>query len=126
MGSTMPDELAEQLDALARDDCYRVDAVLKEGAFETTQRVFFVGANGAEQGPYVRKYLDGDAGLGAAYERIWKAQRAGSRFLHLPLLPDGEDARRQGPQGRLSRRPHTRSAAPGHRASDRVRPPAAL
>lgn len=84
----MPDELAEHLDALARDDCYRVDAVLKEGAFETTQRVFFVGANGAEQGPYVRKYLDGDAGLGAAYERIWKAQRSGSRFLHLPRIVD--------------------------------------
>ena len=67
MDSTMPDELAEQLDALARDDCYRVDAVLKEGAFETTQRVFFVGANGAEQGPYVRKYLDSDAGFGTAY-----------------------------------------------------------
>lgn len=84
----MPDELAEHLDALARDDCYRVDAVLKEGALETTQRVFFVGANGAEQGPYVRKYLDGDAGLGAAYERIWKAQRNGSRFLHLPRIVD--------------------------------------
>lgn len=82
----MPDELAEHLDALARDDCYRVDAVLKQGALETTQRVFFVGANGAEQGPYVRKYLDGDAGLGAAYERIWKAQRAGKRFLHLPRI----------------------------------------
>lgn len=84
----MPDELAEHLDALARDDCYRVDAVLKEGALETTQRVFFVGANGAEQGPYVRKYFNGDAGLGAAYGRIWKAQRAGSRFLHLPYVVD--------------------------------------
>lgn len=88
MDFTMPDELAEYLDALARDDCYRVDAVLKDGALETTQRVFFVGANGAEQGPYVRKYLDGDAGLGAAYERIWKAQRSGSRFLYLPRIVD--------------------------------------
>ena len=26
------DELASYLDALARDDCYRVDAVLKDGA----------------------------------------------------------------------------------------------
>lgn len=84
----MSDELAEHLNALARDDCYRVDAVLKNGPFETTQRVFFVGANGAEQGPYVRKYLDGDAGLGAAYERIWKAQREGRRFLHLPRVVD--------------------------------------
>lgn len=82
----MSDELAEHLDALARDDCYRVDAVLKESPIETTQRVYFVGANGAEQGPYVRKYLDSDAGLGAAYERIWKAQRSGRRFLHLPRI----------------------------------------
>lgn len=84
----MPDELAEHLNALARDDCYRVDAVLKDGALETTQRVYFVGANGAEQGPYVRKYLDSDAGLGTAYERMWKAQRAGRRFLHLPRIVD--------------------------------------
>lgn len=84
----MPDELAEHLEALARDDCYRVDAVLKDGALEITQRVFFVGANGAEQGPYVRKYLDSDAGLGAAYERIWKAQRSGRRFLHVPRIVD--------------------------------------
>ncbi|RDB62274.1 hypothetical protein C1878_08065 [Gordonibacter sp. 28C] len=88
MDTTMPDELTEHLDALARDDCYRVDAVLKDSAFETTQRVFFVGANGAEQGPYVRKYLDGDAGLGLAYERIMKAQRSGRRFLHVPLIVD--------------------------------------
>lgn len=84
----MTDELAEHLNALARDDCYRVDAVLKDGAFETTQRVFFVGANGAEQGPYVRKYLDGNMGLGGAYERMWNAQRAGGRFLHLPHIVD--------------------------------------
>ena len=37
----MPDELAEHLNALARDECYRVDAVLKEGPYETTERVYF-------------------------------------------------------------------------------------
>lgn len=88
MGCIMRDELTEYLDALARDDCYRVDAVLKDGAFETTQRVYFVGGNGAEHGPYVRKRFDGDAGLGTAYERIWMAQRAGRRFLHLPRILD--------------------------------------
>ena len=56
----MSDELAQHLDSLARDDCYRVDAVLKRSPSETTQRVYFVGANGSEQGPYVRKYLEGD------------------------------------------------------------------
>lgn len=83
---TMSDELAQHLDSLARDDCYRVDAVLKESACEATQKVYFVGANGAEQGPFVRKYFDGDSGLGAAYERIWQAQRSGVRFLHLPRI----------------------------------------
>ncbi len=81
----MSDELAQHLDSLARDECYRVDAVLKRSPSETTQRVYFVGANGSEQGPYVRKYLEGD-GFGAAYERIAEAQRSGRRFLHLPRI----------------------------------------
>ena len=81
----MSDELEEHLSSLARDECYRVDAVLKRSSFETTQRVYFVGANGSEQGPYVRKFLEGE-GLGGAYERIWRAQRAGRRFLHLPRI----------------------------------------
>lgn len=88
MKRIMTNELVEHLNALARDDCYRVDTVLKDGDFETTQRVFFVGVNGAEQGPYVRKYLDKDVGLGEAYERIWSIQREGRRFLHLPLIVD--------------------------------------
>ena len=88
----MIDELQQQLDALARDDCYRVDAVLKETELERTERVFFVGANGAEQGPYVRKTFTAQAGLGNAYERILAAQRAGARFVHLPRIIDCYDA----------------------------------
>ena len=53
------DELSEHLDALARDGCYRVDAVMKESAFETTQLVYFVGANGSEQGPLRAGQLPG-------------------------------------------------------------------
>ena len=52
--SVMNDELQQQLDSLARDECYRVDAVLKNGQLERTERVFFVGQNGSEQGPYIR------------------------------------------------------------------------
>ncbi len=89
---SMSEQLSAYLDALARDDCYRVDAVLKDGPFETTQRVFFVGSNGAEQGPFVRKYLDVEAGLGSTYGRIWEAQRAGQRFLHLPRIVDCYEA----------------------------------
>ena len=80
--------LQQHLDSLARDECYRVDAVLKEGALERTERVFFVGANGAEQGPYVRKIFDAESGLGAAYGRVLAAQRQGKRFLHLPRIVD--------------------------------------
>lgn len=82
------DELAEQLDALQREECYRVDSVLKESPAEVTQRVYFMGANGAEQGPFVRKYIEGSCGLGAAYERIFAAQRQGRRFRFVPHIFD--------------------------------------
>lgn len=82
------DELAQHLDALHRDDCYRVDSVLKEGAYEVTQKVYFVGSNGAEQGPYIRKYIEGDAGFGGAYQSILAAQRLGKRFRYLPIVHD--------------------------------------
>lgn len=81
----MEDELSNYLSALDRDSCYRVDAVLKQGPLETTERVYFVGEkNGAELGPFVRKYLA--PGLGGAYERIHAAQRDGARLSHLPRL----------------------------------------
>lgn len=84
----MSESLQQPLDSLARDECYRVDAVLKEGPYERTERVFFVGANGAEQGPYVRKVFEAESGLGGAYGRVLAAQRQGKRFLHLPRIVD--------------------------------------
>ena len=84
----MPDELAEHLNALARDECYRVDAVLKEGPYETTERVYFQGSNGAEMGPFVRKRISRESGTGAAYERLCAAQSAGRRFRYLPRVFD--------------------------------------
>lgn len=80
----MEDELSNYLSALDRDSCYRVDATLKQGRLETTQRVYFVGENGTELGPFVRKYLA--PGLGGAYERIYAAQRDGVRLSHLPRI----------------------------------------
>ena len=80
----MSDELAEHLDSLARDGCYRVDAC-SSAAPPKPPSACTSWRDGSEQGPYVRKYLEGE-GLGAAYERIWKAQRAGRRFLHLPSV----------------------------------------
>lgn len=90
--TSMIDELQQQLNALARDDCYRVDAVLKETELERTERVFFVGANGAEQGPYVRKTFAAQAGMGSAYRRILAAQHTGVRFVHLPRVIDCYEA----------------------------------
>ena len=80
------DELASYLDALERDACYRVDAVLKEGALETTERVSFVGENGSVLGPFVRKRIGGESGLGGAYETVFAAQRRGVRLAHLPRM----------------------------------------
>lgn len=95
MAIMQTDELAEYLNALQREECYRVDAVMKESAFETTQRVMFVGRNGAEQGPFVRKYIKRDSGLGSVYGRICEAQRNGRRFRFIPRIIDcyalGED-----------------------------------
>lgn len=82
----MEDELAEYLNALERDDCYRVDAVLKKSAQERTERVFLIGVDGSERGPFIRKRMKLDCGLGQAYERIWKAQCDGKRFLYLPRI----------------------------------------
>ena len=84
----MNESLQQHLKCLARDECYRVDAVLKEGRLERTERVFFVGANGAEQGPFVRKVFEAESGLGSAYGRVLAAQRQGQRFLHLPRIID--------------------------------------
>ncbi len=101
------DPLATYLDSLARDDCYRVTATLKESAREVTEVVYFQGANRAELGPFVRKrFLFDDLGeppsessdapssacprpsLGDAYRVLYQAQRAGRRFLHLPRIYD--------------------------------------
>lgn len=78
------DELAQHLESLQRESCYRVDAVLKQSSVEVTQRVFFEGENGAETGPYIRKFIKRDAGIGAAYERLFSAQQRGRRFKYIP------------------------------------------
>lgn len=69
-------------------DSWRVDAVLKSGRLETTQLVYFVGHDGTELGPFVRKRLSAEAGLGHAYEEVYEAQRRGARFAHLPAILD--------------------------------------
>ena len=80
------DELQEYLNALGRSDCYRVDAVLKDSAIERTERVFFVGSNGSEFGPFIRKIIANESGQGRVYEKLYRAQQAGKRFAHLPRV----------------------------------------
>lgn len=80
------DELSEYLDSLQREDCYRVERTLKSSDLETTQVVSFVGSNGSTTGPYIRKYIKQDAGMGGVYERLHAAQREGGRFKGLPAV----------------------------------------
>ena len=88
MGVMENDPLATYLDALARDDGYRVERVLKSAPCEATEVVYFIGATGGELGPFVRKRIDGQAGIGSAYYQLRDAQRAGRRFRHLPRIYD--------------------------------------
>ncbi len=91
----MIDELQHNLESLKRDECYRVDCVLKASEFERTERVFFVGANGSELGPFVRKTFRQVDGIGTAWSCVFDSQQKGARFVHLPRIIDcyeaGED-----------------------------------
>lgn len=84
----MENDIDSYLEALKRDECYRVVRVLKEAPHETTELVCFAGANEAELGPFVRKRIKREACMGAAYGALLEAQRAGARFLHLPRIED--------------------------------------
>lgn len=89
MADGMNMDLAALLDGKAIDECMRIEAVIKRSAFETTQRVFFQGANGSEIGPFVRKVFPGNKGvreLGSAYQALFDAQRSGARFANLPRI----------------------------------------
>ena len=78
------DELSLYLDALAREDCYRVVETLKSSDLETTEKVVLQRADGSQEGPFIRKRIRRDMGLGGAYERIYQAQQAG---MHLDYIP---------------------------------------
>lgn len=80
------DELQEYLNALGRSDNYRVDAVLSDALHERTERVFYVGNNGSELGPFIRKTIATDSGQGRTYEKIFRAQHEGKRFVHMPRI----------------------------------------
>ena len=82
------DELATYLNVLARDECCRVDRVLKASEREITELVTFPLENGSVLGPYVRKRIQSAAHIGGAYQELRSAQQAGQRFRHLPSVYD--------------------------------------
>ena len=86
--SDLSKQLEGNLAALKRNACYRVDKVLKSGEVELTERVFFVGENGAELGPFVRKSFPLACGIGVVYARMMQVYAAGERFGHLPRICD--------------------------------------
>ncbi len=88
MRSMENDELASYLNVLARDECCRVDCVLKTSDYEVTELVSFPLENGATLGPFVRKRIRMGAHMGAAYRELFAAQRSGRRFRHLPVIND--------------------------------------
>ena len=81
-------ELDAYLGALARDNCLRVERVLKTSQIETTELVSYVGENGAQLGPFIRKRIVRGRGIGGAYEDLFAAQARGFRARHLPHLYD--------------------------------------
>ena len=97
--TTMDDEL-EQLMKDFDNGGFRVDALLKDGEHERTERVYWT-KSGVDQGPFIRKTIKLDSGLGSAYEDVFAAQNSGVAFRHLPHIFDCRhdgDSRR--PEGR--------------------------
>lgn len=81
------DELGAYLDAVAREGSYVAERRLG-GRGDATELVYFAGEGGSRLGPFVRKRIDLSTGLGGGYEALWRAQRAGRRFGHLPRIVD--------------------------------------
>lgn len=73
-----------------------VRAVLKRSPFETTEVVDRIEDGASMSGPYVRKRLSRDSGLGSAYCTLYEAQRASAPPAFVPRLYecyDTEDSR---------------------------------
>lgn len=81
-------DLASYLSSCAGAGSYRVVRELKSSDFEVTEKVMFLGRDGGELGPFVRKRIDAGCGLGGAYELLLCAQRRGLRCAGLPRVLD--------------------------------------
>lgn len=82
----MADELEAYLDTLERGSRYHVERVIKTEPSGSTEIVSLERSETAQGDLFIRKRFNTDSGLGAAYQRIWEAQREGRRFNHLPRV----------------------------------------
>lgn len=80
------DELAQLVRRVDHDNEYVIDRVLKKSDFEETQLVYKRESNGKKTGPFIRKYLNVEAGVGSAYEKIFNLQRSGVPLVYLPTI----------------------------------------
>lgn len=71
---------------LASERCFRIEQVLGQSTFETTQLVFITDTAGAEHGPFVRKLVNKEIGLGSAYNELYEAQAQGLTPEQLPRI----------------------------------------
>ena len=86
--TTSIDPLAEMLERFENDTCYRVDALIKQTQVERTERVYRPGtADTQEAGPFIRKYIARQSGLGEVYQLLFEKQQAGKRLKHAPPHP---------------------------------------
>ena len=87
--TTSIDPLAEMLERFENDTCYRVDALIKQTQVERTERVYRLGtADTQEAGPFIRKYIARQSGLGEVYQLLFEKQQAGKRLTHVPRILD--------------------------------------
>lgn len=80
------DELAQLLKRVDHDNEYVIDRVLKKSDFEETQLVYKCESNGSKTGPFIRKYLNVEAGVGSVYEKIFNLQHSGVSLAYLPTI----------------------------------------
>lgn len=94
---SLHDELLASLKAsgaTTAPDAYRIERILKESDFEKTQLVYIRTLDGGELGPYVRKLINKEKGLGGTYRLLMDAQARGKRLQHVPRivrLNEGEE-----------------------------------
>lgn len=87
--TTSIDPLAEMLGRFENDTCYRVDALIKQTQVERTERVYRLGTTDTQEtGPFIRKYIDRQSGLGEVYQLLFDKQQASKRLTHVPRILD--------------------------------------